>query len=567
MRAAVAGSAPVAEATTFRIAGARGVESPHSSMNRTSVRRSLRKHAARAPRLGFVALLSALSFLASAARAQEVPPSSFDLKRVQDTGDVENASTSVGAAPEVVGSYLVSVPGADWLRLEFSQITLSGEIARGTESKLCMVSVQDGGTQVLNARQCREWKNASAYFNGDAVEVEIVAHARTGRNRAVLSQVTVGYSMQSQSQCGANDDRVLSDDPRMGRVLPIGCTSWIINDCNHCFLTAGHCATGIGVIEFNVPLSTAGGALVHPSPDDQYSMDVVSQQFTNGGLGADWCYFGCFPNPNTGLTPYQKQQASFVLASTAPAYSAGIDLRITGYGVDSTPNTYNQVQQTADGPYTGKSGMVLSYQVDTTGGNSGSPIEWKETGMVIGIHTNAGCTNGPGSNTGTAIESPGLQLALANPHGVCGGPCVASVSTYCSGKLNSKGCVPAIAAVGLPTASGGAGSFAITATSEINNKTGMLMYGIVSTAIPFEGGTLCIGSPFIRTPAQDSGGNAGADDCSGTYSYDMGGRIASGLDLTLYVGTTGYAQYWSRDPSSATFGIGLSNALTFTIGP
>lgn len=510
------------------------------------------------------ALLSMLAGLAARAPAQEVPASSFDLVRVQDTGSVENTTP----APAIVGSFLVSVPGADWLRLEFSEIRLSGEIARGTESKLRMVSVQDGGTQELNARHCREWGNTSAYFNGDSVQVEIVAQPGTGRNRAVLSQVTVGYSMQPESQCGPVDDRVLSNDPRQARALPVGCTSWIINDCNHCFVTAGHCATGASVIEFNVPPSTASGALNHPSPSDQYSMDVSSRQFTNGGLGNDWCYFGCFANPVTGLTPYQKQQAAYVLAPASPPFTPGLTLRITGYGVDSTPSTSNQVQQTSNGPYTGKSGTVLSHQVDTTGGNSGSPIEWLQTGFAIGIHTNAGCsTGGSGSNTGTAIEVAGLQNALNNPLGVCAGPCVPSVSTYCTGKLNSQNCTPAIASVGLPTVSGGPGSFSINASLEINNKTGILIYGIVSAALPFEGGTLCVGSPLLRTAAQDSGGNAGPDDCSGTYTYDMGGRIASGLDPTLYVGTTGYAQYWSRDPGSIPFNIGLSNALTFTIGP
>jgi V8-like Glu-specific endopeptidase len=430
------------------------------------------------------------------------------------------------------------------------------------------VSVQDGGTQELNALHCREWGNKSAYFNGDSVEVEIVSLPGTGRNRAVLSEVTVGYSMHSQSQCGPTDDRVLSNDPRQARVLPIGCTTWIINDCNHCFVTAGHCATGIGVVEFNVPPSSSTGALNHPSPDDQYSMDSASRQYTSGGLGNDWCYYGCFPNPNTGMTPYQKQQASYVLAHASPPFDPSIVLRITGYGVDTTPNTANQVQQTSDGPYTGKSGTILSYQVDTTGGNSGSPIEWKQTGLAIGIHTNAGCTTGgSGSNTGTAIETAGLQNALAHPLGVCAGPCVPSVANFCTGKLNSQSCTPVIGHTGTPTVAGGPGSFAITASLEVNNKTGILLYGIVSAALPFQGGTLCIGSPIIRTPAQNSGGNAGPDDCSGTYAFDMGGHIASGADPALYVGTTAYAQYWSRDPASVPFPVGLTDALTFTIGP
>jgi hypothetical protein len=517
-----------------------------------------RLHAALAS-LGFAAAL-----LAGRAGAQAAPPDSLALALVRDTGWVENRGTEAA----IVASFFVSVPGAEWLRLSFGEIALAGDVARGTGAKLRLVSALDGGTQELNARHCLEWRNSSAYFNGDGVEVEILAEPGTGRSRVVLSQVIVGVALHSLSQCGAADDRVPSSDPRQSRVLPVGCTSWIIDDCKHCLVTAGHCGTGIAVIEFNVPMSTSTGALQHPSPDDQYSPDVTSTQFMNGGLGNDWCYFGCFPNPNTGLTPYQRQQHAYVLASVMPTLEPADTLRITGYGVDTTPPDYNQIQQTATGPFVSASGTVLEYLVDTTGGNSGSPIVAVQSGLAIGIHTNGACTTGGGgTNSGTSIANVNLKNAIAHPLGVCAGPCVASVAVYCSGKVNSQGCTPTIGTAGSPSATGGAGSFTITAGQELNHRTGVLMYGIMSAAQPFMGGTLCIAAPIQRTGAQNSGGNPGASDCSGHYAFDMGARIASGMDANLHVGTTGYAQYWSRDPGSAPFDVGLSDAVAFTIGP
>jgi hypothetical protein len=374
--------------------------------------------------------------------------------------------------------------------------------------------------------------------------------------------------MQSATQCGATDDRVLSNDPRQARLLPVGCTTWLINDCSHCFLTAGHCASGIGVVEFNVPPSTASGALQHPPPEDQYAPDPVSLQFTNGGQGNDWCYYGCFPNPATGQTPYERQQSAYVLASTSPAATHALTVRVTGYGIDTTPPQNNQVQQTAIGDYGPPVGTIIQYAVDTSGGGSGSPVISLQTGMAIGIHTNGGCMPGDqGYNSGTAIENSQLQNALADPHGICHGPCTGNTGTYCTSKVNSEGCTPAISATGMPSAGGGPGSFWIRANSVINHKTGVLLYGIMWDDKPFMGGTLCIASPIVRTGAQNSAGQPGRADCSGGFAYDMGARIASGQDASLHVGTTAYAQYWYRDAASQPYAVGLTDALRFTIGP
>jgi len=380
-------------------------------------------------------LVTALSF-ATLARAQEEPEQSTRNYVGVDSGLVQNQNPSAAAhgQPEVIWSTVVSVPTAAWLRLEYTGVLLSGSRDRGADgSFLRLTSLLDGGQQTQHLRHVEEWEQTSAYFNGDAVLVEILAQPGTGENRLVIDFVTAGPSLPSfpDTICGNTDDRVLSTDPRACRNQPTGCTSWMINDCNHCFLTAGHCASGVNMVEFNVPLSSTGGSIRHPGPQDQYAVDPASKQ-TNGGqgVGDDWTYFGVFPNSNTGLTPHQANGGqAFDLLSTPPPVSGQI-MRVTGYGSTTSPvsPTWYLVQKTHSAPYSTFSGTTIRYVVDTTGGNSGSPVFLDGTNLAIGIHTHGGCTTTGGANSGTGSNHPGLQAALANPLGIC--ECQSVTFTY-----------------------------------------------------------------------------------------------------------------------------------------
>jgi V8-like Glu-specific endopeptidase len=323
----------------------------------------------------------------------------------------------------VVFSQRVFIPGAAALRLEFDEVVLSGLISDGSASYLRITSTLDGAQQRLNPLHVRQWNNTSAYFNGDEVIVELVAHGGTGDNLLRMSTVQAQFEpFVDRSICGATDDRELSSDNRTARLLPVGCTGWLIEDCNHCFLTAGHCSTSnnsITMVQFNVPLSNSNGSLNHPPPEDQYAPDTSSRQSNNGlGIGNDYAYFGVFPNSNTGLTPHEAYGDAFQLAD--PPAVNGQDIRITGYGTTSNPvpPQWNQVQKTHSGPYFSFGGTTVSYQTDTTGGNSGSPVIDDSTGMAIGIHTHGGCASNSG-NYGTGYNHSGLQAALISPLGVC----------------------------------------------------------------------------------------------------------------------------------------------------
>ncbi|MCH7975095.1 MAG: hypothetical protein IIC18_00895, partial [Bacteroidetes bacterium] len=302
-----------------------------------------------------------------------------------------HSSRPIDVATRVVYSTIIKVPGAPWLRLHFSDVEL------GANSYITVTSLFDQAQQDLDADALAQWQNTSAYFNGDALEITL--HVAPGDKDVFvqMNEIMVGEQGPSFTQCGPTDDRVASNNLRVGRLLSIGCTTWLIADGR--FVSAGHCIASAGstnTVQFNVPASLPNGTLQHPGPEDQYTVDDATRVFTNGGVGNDWGVFETFANTTTGLTAIQAQAAWLVLAQDlGPA-----TIRITGYGVDG--GTANQTQQTHAGPNAGSSGTTMRYQTDTTGGNSGSPVIDVATDFAVGVHTHGGCFNGGGNNNGTS---------------------------------------------------------------------------------------------------------------------------------------------------------------------
>ena len=144
---------------------------------------------------------------------------------------------------------------------------------------------------------------------------------------------------------------------------------------------------------------------------------------------------------------------------------------------------------------------------------------------------------------------------------------------YCTAKLNSLGCSPSIGSVGSPSASAGSG-FTVRATQVINNKNGLLFYGVSGrAATPFQGGTLCVKSPIKRTPSVNSGGTIPPNNCSGVFALDMnlyavGGLGGTPLPALTVTGTVVQCQWWGRDPGfTAPNNTTLSAGLEYVVCP
>jgi V8-like Glu-specific endopeptidase len=313
-----------------------------------------------------------------------------------------------GDSEAVIFSTIVESPGATWLRLTFRRVEL------GLDSHLRITSLTDGAVQHLNPRVLAQWGNTSAYFNGSSVLVELVAKPNAKGLAVDIGDIYAGVAPTvPESQCGPTDDRVPSNEPSRARLLDIGCTASIYTE-ESCFITAGHCLSTqslVDVVEFNVPPSLPNGTIQHPPVQDQYAVNVASREFVDGGTGNDWGLFKVFPNSQTSLMPFEAQGARVTLGSSNPPVNDIVE--IVGYGVDS--GTANQTQQVSTGPITSSTSSRLQYRSDTEGGNSGSCVEWTNTGDVVAIHTHGGCTTGgSGSNSGTAITLASLQTALSD---------------------------------------------------------------------------------------------------------------------------------------------------------
>ena len=205
------------------------------------------------------------------------------------------------------------------------------------------------------------------------------------------------------------------------------------------------------------------------------------------------------------------------------------------YTWGSTPQMVADVQGWLDAPASSFGWLLRS--VETVGQKSAKQFEARQS------------TN--------PLWKPALQITYTPP----------APTVYCTPKVDSAGCVPSIGYSGTPDANAGSG-FSITLGNTLNQKSGLLFYGTHgATSAPFQGGTMCVNPPTVRTPIQNSGGNATPpDDCSGVFALDFNVRIASGVDPALVAGATVWSQFWSRDPVDP-FTTNLSDALRFLIQP
>ena len=135
-------------------------------------------------------------------------------------------------------------------------------------------------------------------------------------------------------------------------------------------------------------------------------------------------------------------------------------------------------------------------------------------------------------------------------------------TTYCVPKISSTFCAPTMSFAGTPSA-GAPSGFDLTVSLVENEKFGIFFYGTAGADnAPFMGGTLCLQGPFLRTAVQSSGG-VGLPACSGSLTIDLN---AEGICNSIGAGNQAWVQGWFRDPP-ASFGVGLSNAVTFTVQP
>jgi hypothetical protein len=145
--------------------------------------------------------------------------------------------------------------------------------------------------------------------------------------------------------------------------------------------------------------------------------------------------------------------------------------------------------------------------------------------------------------------------------------CEYTIGTYCTPATTTNGCNATMGWIGTPTASLSC-PFKVSASSVEGQKQGIVFYGLSGpTASPWGTGFLCVKAPTQRTPAQNSGGTAGA--CDGLLSLDFNAYMAThpgALGQPLFAGEAFWFQAWFRDPPAPKT-TNMSDALTFTLAP
>lgn len=381
--------------------------------------------------------LVALICLLNAAGAWAIAPVPYHVEPyVADSSLQTNETESSATTYEEI---IRAPAGTPWMRVHFESVSL----APGSYIKV--TSLFDGAEQPLDANALKAWRNSSAYFNGDAVKVSY--HAAPGESGGYfrIDSIEVGEHVTEnqeavngeESQCGSFDNRVASTDPAVGRIMPIGCTGWIVS--NGANLTAGHCVSdsrAMTTLQFNVPASLANGTTQNPPPEDQYPIEPKANMVWfddgSGAIGNDWAVFETFDNTSTGLSAVEAQNAYYRMSRDLATAAEVTTVRITGYGADNVPlgssggrNADNQTLQTHSGAYLGEtvqaaSDVFIEYTVDTEGGNSGGPVIYEKSGwpnLTLGIHTNGGCNPPSSGNIGTGFEHNNLEIAIRNFHG------------------------------------------------------------------------------------------------------------------------------------------------------
>lgn len=253
--------------------------------------------------------------------------------------------------------------------------------------------------------------------------------------------------------------------------------------------------------------------------------------------------------------PYQTEiHQDIALSSHAAAIDTGLIVAsFSGWGQSAEASGYTDVASITVEYRNAASAVVQSFQTGSIGPTNTWVFAQDTRTVPIGVRTIRVRLHGTrqiGASTDAFFDALALSLGCAP-------------IAYGTPKVNSLGCTPQIGSTGVASVSS-ASPFLVTATNVLSHKLGLLFYGSQPATQPFQGGIKLVASPTVRTALQNSGGASAANDCTGTYSFDMNAQIQSGIDPNLVLGAQVYCQFWSRDPASPST-TGLTNALAFAI--
>lgn len=353
----------------------------------------------------------AATFMASTALAQDIVPGlgqkapalegttlEYPTGQYRDYALFSGRSINTSSKQKVVWQDTIRTSNVAWMRLYLGETYLEeGSFIRVT-------SLLDGAVQELDADMLAVWGNTTAYFNGDAVKIELVAAPFSVDNEVTVQRYAfeTGRADRGEGNCGicGPDDRSPSSNNNFARLMPVGCSATLYNE-ESCMVTAGHClGQSNSVVQFNVPDSNSDGSTNNPPPGDQFP--VLSESGLNVGVGGDYGALRIGTNAN-GQIPYDVYNTFIPLASSVPTSG---NMSMNGYGIDDGQPNRSQTQQGHSGPILSVDGSAISYDIDVTFGNSGSSLI--ANGEIVGVVTHC---SGSCENYGSRIDIAGFVQA------------------------------------------------------------------------------------------------------------------------------------------------------------
>lgn len=337
--------------------------------------------------------------------------------------------------------YELHRPGAAWVKFIFKKFNLDGSV-------LTLSTPGSSNVQTFRSTdELRAWDWQSRMIIGGDVTIDLTVPSNRPRPPEVetlIAEEILGKSFvplrrsgdeqaagaDEEAICGV-DNRVLSKNPLVGRIIPVGCTAFIVE--GDIYVSAGHCFRenrDLQEIEFNVPASSQTGMPRSASEEDTYKVDPTSILCNNCGdkqleYGQDWSVFLVKKNVRTMKTPIEAQKGSYkILEGNILQGNKVGRVRIYGFGYSDKPLTSMYANQMADGTLLELSSnpagndAKIKHLVTTERGNSGSPVVAlingnADTDFAVGIHNGGKCNpDTENFNKGTSFSNVELLEAI-----------------------------------------------------------------------------------------------------------------------------------------------------------
>lgn len=325
---------------------------------------------------------------------------------------------------------------------------------------ITLESLDGNFIQTFDNDSLAEWGDASAFFNGKAINVTIcrTANAKARwkdkdfgeylwrRAEFYSSDVSILGNIRTQrapnlnatvtAACRKEDKRKPHGPPKysVARLFPQGGTATVAKHMEKTvLLTAGHNITPrMQLVQINVPASDKKRNARHPPPEDQFpvkSDSVVCGLDRERQYGNDWVVFEVGRNARgeslkerIGETKFGELIAVPGRSTAAPCHSdteAGCAISVIGYGlddrVDSSSKAWTLQESTCKGledpcrafgvhSHEREGSRYFFHTAATAPGSSGSPIIGPG-GRFLGIHTDGLCVSGKPRGVGVSFAN------------------------------------------------------------------------------------------------------------------------------------------------------------------